>query len=608
MKEKEKNRLQNIISALPDSPGVYQYIDAEGKVIYVGKAKNLKKRVTSYFQRDAALSGKTSVMVKKINDIQTITVETEIDALLLENNLIKKYQPRYNILLKDDKTFPWICIKNEPFPRVFSTRNRIKDGSEYFGPYASVSVLRALLEVIKEIYPLRTCHLDLREEKIQKNNYRECLDYHVGTCKAPCTLKQSETEYLNNIKEIRNILKGNIHSNIRDIKNKMKEYADALEFEKAIPLKEKLILLENFQSKSTIVNPNISDVDVFTMINENDLAFVNFLKVMNGSIIQSHTLEIRKKLDEGDEEILIYAINELRQRFQSQSEELLVPFEPQFVFPNCKYTVPKIGDKKALLDLSLRNVENYRREKNRQIELSDPERHTDRILLQMKNDLRLSELPKRIECFDNSNIQGAFAVSAMTVFINAKPAKKEYRHFNIKTVEGPDDFASMEEVIYRRYQRVTEEGLDLPQLIVVDGGKGQLSAAIASLKKLNLFGKIAIVGIAKRLEEIYYPDDPLPLYLNKKSETLRVLQFIRDEAHRFGITHHRSKRSRETFKSELENIKGISGKTVMKLLREFKSVQRIKESRLEELVACVGQHKAQLVKKYFYTEENNRNT
>lgn len=606
MSDKENTELFARIRALPEQPGVYQYLDKDAKIIYVGKAKNLRKRVSSYFQKEHTLSGKTAVLVKKIADIQTITVNTELDALLLENNLIKKYQPRYNILLKDDKTFPWICIKNERFPRVFSTRRIIKDGSDYFGPYASVLVMRALLELIREVYPLRTCNLDLSEQKIKQGKYRECLDFHVGTCKAPCTSKQNENNYNENIQAIRNILKGNIGANIREIRTRMKEYAEALEFEKAIPLKEKLELLEHFQSKSTVVNPSISNVDVFSLINNEDLAFVNYLKIMNGAIIQSHTLEIRKKLDESDDEILVYAMNELRNRFHSASPEIIVPFQPSLDFENSQFTIPKIGDKKALLDLSLRNADNYRREKLKQIELTNPERHTERIMQTMKADLHLTEEPRRIECFDNSNIQGAFPVSAMTVFIDAKPAKKEYRHYNIKTVEGPNDFASMEEVIYRRYKRVLEENLQLPQLIVIDGGKGQLSAALQSLEKLNLIGKVAIIGIAKRLEEIYYPGDSLPLYLNKKSETLRVLQYIRDEAHRFGITHHRNKRSRETFKSELEGIKGISEKTAQKLIQDFKSVGRIKELTENELAESIGPSKARLVRNYFHNTEENK--
>jgi excinuclease ABC subunit C len=598
-----KKNIEGILKSLPESPGVYQYFDLEGKILYVGKAKNLKKRVGSYFYREQE-SARLRLLVKKIEDIKTINVQTEMDALLLENNLIKSLQPRYNVNLKDDKTFPWICVKNERFPRVFSTRQRIKDGSDYFGPYASVLLLRTLLDLIRQLYPLRTCSFELSKENIQKKKFRECLDFHIGKCKAPCTAKQNEEDYLKNISEIKSLLKGNVASLVKDLKEKMNSHSENLEFEQAMAIKDKLFHLEKFQSKSTIVSNSIHDVDVFSLVADEDSCFVNYFKVMNGSIVMGQTLELKKKLNETDAEMLLFAIHELRTRYQSLSEEIIIPFELQFEYPNVKFTIPKIGEKKQLLDLSYKNAFLYKKEKEKQQAILDPENHKNRIMAQMKKDLRMQEEPRRIECFDNSNIQGAFPVSAMTVFIGGKPAKSEYRHFNIKTVEGPNDFASMEEVIYRRYKRLIDEKLELPQLIVIDGGKGQLSSAINSLDALGLVGKITIIGIAKKLEEIYFPGDSVPLYLDKRSETLRVIQQIRDEAHRFGITHHRSKRSRETFRTELSDIKGISEQSVKKLLTQFASVKQIKEATEEEISSVVGKAKALLIKNYFSKQPN----
>jgi excinuclease ABC subunit C len=590
--------LQAIIKTLPDSPGVYQYYDKDNVLLYVGKAKNLKKRVTSYFAKEHD-NGRLRLMVSKIADIKTVKVNTEMDALLLENNLIKNLKPRYNVNLRDDKTYPWIIIKKERFPRLFHTRTYIKDGSEYFGPYASVQVMHALLDLIRALYPLRNCSYDLSEENIAKKKFRPCLEYQIGKCKAPCVAYQSQEDYDAGIKHIREIIKGNIGFAIREIKQQIAKHSEKLEYEEAAVLKKKLDLLEKYQAKSTIVHPSITDTDVFAILSDEKSAYVNYFKVMNGTIIQSQVIEMKKKLDETDEEILVFAMNEIRNRFNSQSKEILVPFEPEFNFPDVKYVVPKIGDKKNLLDLCLRNASSYKREKEKQIALTDPERHTDRIMQQMMKDLRMKEEPRRIEGFDNSNIQGEYAVAAMPVFIDGKPAKKEYRHFNIKTVTGPDDFASMEEVIYRRYSRVIEEKLPMPQLIVIDGGKGQLGAAINSLEKLKLMGKVTVIGIAKRLEEIYFPGDSIPMYLDKRSETLKVIQHIRDEAHRFGITHHRNKRSRETFKSELSEIKGISDITAQKLLTTLKSVKNIKEATQAELAEIIGNSKAQLVWEYF---------
>ncbi len=593
-----EEHIQTLLSALPDSPGVYQFYDKEDKLLYVGKAKSLKKRVSSYFQKDRHVSGKTSIMVRKVADIRTIVVDTEMDALLLENNLIKKHQPRYNVSLKDDKTYPWICIRNERFPRVFSTRKMIRDGSEYFGPYASGRLINTLLELINKLYKLRTCSLVLSEENITKKKFRVCLEYQIGNCKGPCEGFQSQGEYDQSVKEIRQILKGNIQTVIGHLRELMQTYAAEYRFEEAQSVKEKLESLEKFQRKSVVVNPSIHNVDVFSLVIEEDSAYVNFLRVMNGAIIQGHTVELKKKLEETPEELLELAMGELRSRFFSDAEEIIVPFAPEVEWPGISFTIPKIGDKKHLLSLSESNVRNYIREKRLQEEKQHPENRTLRLMEQMKKDLRLTELPKHIECFDNSNFQGAYPVAAMSVFRDGKPSKKDYRHFNIKTVEGPDDFASMEEVIHRRYKRMLDEALPLPQLIVIDGGKGQLSAAVSSLEKLGLRGKIAVIGIAKRLEELYYPDDPLPLYIDKKSETLRIIQQLRDEVHRFGITHHRKRRSKGVIKTELEEIPGIGPRTAEELLREFRSVQRIKEAPLEALAAIIGEAKAIRVKEH----------
>lgn len=604
MIETFSEHIQSILKTLPESPGVYRYYDDANNLLYVGKAKNLKKRVTSYFSKEHD-TFRLRLMVKKIIDIKTIKVDTEMDALILENNLIKSLTPKYNIMLRDDKTYPWILIKNERFPRVFSTRQLKKDGAEYFGPFPSSTTMFILLDLIKQLYPLRTCSFDLSQENIDKHKFKACLEYSIGNCKAPCVGKQTLQDYNESILHIRKIIKGDISFAIRDLKRLMLEHAEKLEFEDAATLKKKIELLEKYQSKSVIVHPSITDTDVFAIISDEKTAYVNYFKVMNGTIIQAQTLEFKKKLDETDEEMLVFAINEIRLRYNSLSKEIFVPFEPELQFENAKYVVPKIGDKKHLLDLCFKNVEAYKREREKQLAIIDPERHTDRIMQQMMKDLRMKEEPRRIEGFDNSNIQGDYAVSAMPVFIDGKPAKKEYRHYNVKTVVGPDDFATMEEVIFRRYSRVIEEGLPLPQLIVIDGGKGQLGAAIMSLRKLNLMGKVTVIGIAKRLEEIYFPGDSIPMYLDKRSETLKIIQHIRDEAHRFGITHHRNKRSRETFKTELSEIKGISDKTAQKLLTELKSVKHIKEATLAELNAIIGNSKASLVYNFFKDQQES---
>ena len=585
------------LKTLPDSPGVYQYYDKEDVILYVGKAKNLKKRVASYFTKNHE-NAKTRILVNKIVSIKHIVVETETDALLLENNLIKKYQPRYNIMLKDDKTYPWICIKKERFPRVFMTRRVIKDGSEYFGPYTNVRTVKVLLDLIRELYPLRTCNYDLSRDKIIAKKYKVCLEYHLGNCNGPCQDFQEEESYKETIKAIRNIIKGNFKESVDKFQEIMQLLAVKMEFEEAQKVKEKLNLLSNYQSKSTIVNPSINNVDVFSIISDESYGYVNFFKIANGSIIQSHTTEVKKKLDETDKRILELAAVEIRQRFNSTSKEVYVPFKID-LGTTIKITIPKVGDKKRIIELSERNAKYYRQEQFKQIKIADPDRHVKRIMTQMQKDLRLSEEPRHIECFDNSNIQGTHPVAACVVFKDGKPTKKEYRHYNIKTVDGPDDFASMEEVVFRRYKRLLSEGQSLPQLIVIDGGKGQLSSALKSLDLLGLRGKIAIIGIAKRLEEIYYPGDSIPMYLDKRSETLKIIQFLRNEAHRFGITLHRNKRSKSAIQSELEQIPNIGKQTITSLLRKFKSAKRVKTATFKELEALVGEARAKKIYTYF---------
>ena len=585
------------LKTIPNKPGVYQYYDKEGKLLYVGKAKNLKKRVSSYFTKQHDI-GKTRVLVKKIVSIKHIVVETETDALLLENNLIKKYQPRYNIMLKDDKTYPWICIKKERFPRVFSTRKMIKDGSEYFGPYTNVKTVYTLLELINGLFPLRNCNYDLADKNIKSGKYKVCLEYHLDNCLGTCEGKQTEENYNKNIAAIRNILKGNFKDSLVAFKNQMEDFATNLYFEDAQKIKEKIATLMNYQSKSMIVNSKINNVDVFSIVTDEAYGYVNYLQLSYGSIIRSHTLEIKKKLEETDEQILQISVIELRQRFQSQCKEIYVPFKIN-VGENLKIYVPKLGDKKRILDLSLRNAKYYRMERFKQTKITDPNRHENRIMSQMKKDLRLSEEPRHIECFDNSNIQGTNPVAACVVFKNGKPSKKDYRKFNIKTVEGPDDFASMEEVVYRRYKRLLDEKQPLPQLIIIDGGKGQLSSSLKSLDKLELRGKIAIIGIAKRLEELFYPEDPIPLYLDKKSETLKIIQQLRNEAHRFGITFHRNKRSKEALNTTLLDIEGIGEKTIIELLKIFKSLKRLQTASFDDLSKVVGPSKAQKIINHF---------
>ncbi len=595
--------LKSLISVLPHKPGIYQYFDSTGTIIYIGKAKDLRKRVSSYFTKRHE-HRKTSLLVRNIANIKHMVVATEQDALLLENNLIKKYQPRYNIQLKDDKSFPWICIKNEPFPRVFSTRHLIRDGSKYFGPYTSVYTVRTLLELFKSEYKLRTCNYNLSRENIQNKKYKVCLEYHIGNCTGPCEGHITEEKYSEGIADITNIVKGNVSGVIKHLKQVMAEMSDKLDFEEAIKIKEKYDSLNRYQSRSTIVSPTITDVDVFSIEEDDKYAFVNYLKVIKGAIIQTFTLEIKKVLDETSEELLLSGIVDIRQKIFSNAKEVLVPIKLENVIEGIVFKVPKRGEKNELLKLSQRNAKYFRMEKDKQAVMKNPKIREERILNTIKKDLRLKELPEFIECFDNSNLQGSEPVAACVVFKNARPLKKEYRHFNIKTVEGPNDFASMEEVVYRRYKRLLNENKKLPQLIVIDGGKGQLSSAVAALEKLDLRGKISIIGIAKKLEEIYFPGDSVPIYINKNSETLKVIQQLRDEAHRFGITFHRNKRSKTFINSELNSINGIGENTAQKLLQSFKSVKNIKEQKLEALIESVGRSKATIVYNNFHSKKH----
>ena len=597
------DKIKSILKTIPTDPGVYQYFDDKGEIIYVGKAKNLKRRVSSYFNKQQQ-SGKVKVLVSRIDDIKFTVVANEMEALLLENNFIKQYKPRYNILLKDDKTYPWICVKNERFPRVFLTRKKVNDGSIYFGPYPSVMTAKTLLEILRQLYPIRNCKLVLKEENIRNGHYRPCLEYHIGNCKAPCDGSIDEEEYREMILNVKKVIKGNINEVLRDMKSQMMAHAAKLEFEQAQVIKDKYDLLENYHAKSVVCSNTIFDMEVFSFDDTGASFYVNYMKIVEGAIIQSHSIEMKRKLDETPEELLSIAIVEIHQMMESNNiKEILVPIELDIKIEGVRFTVPQRGEKYEILELSRRNAKQYRLETEKLKTLVDPERHTKRILNQMKEDLRLPVLPEVIECFDNSNFQGDYAVAAMTQFVNAKPNKSGYRHFNIKTVEGPNDFASMEEIIYRRYSRLLNENQRLPDLIVVDGGKGQLSSAVKILQQLGLFGKISIIGIAEKLEEIYFPGDSIPLYIDKRSETLKVIQHIRDEAHRFGITHHRKKFEKGFIHSELNDIKGIGKYTAEKLMLELKSVKNIKEASIETLEAIVGKAKAKIVWNYF--QENN---
>lgn len=596
--------IKESLKRLPDKPGVYQYYDQEGTLLYVGKAKSLHKRVSSYFNKNRYENGKTRLLVKKIHDIKYIVVDTELDALLLENSLIKKHQPRYNIQLKDDKTYPWIVIKNERFPRIYPTRNVIKDGSEYFGPYASVRMMRTLLDLIKQLYPLRNCSYVLSEENIKAQKFRVCLEFHMGNCLGPCVNKMAESDYNQNVQAIRQIIKGNITDLIRDLKSIMQDAASSYRFEEAQETKNRLELLQKYQAKSTIVNPAIHNVDVFSICSDPRNAYINYLKVNSGAIVHTHTVEIKKKLDESEAELLAYAIIELRERFSSVSGEALVPMDPEITLPGVVFSVPQRGDKLKLLELSARNAQYYMRDKHKQEEATDPEESQKRILSTLQKDLHMQELPVHIECFDNSNIQGTNPASACVVFKNAKPSKNDYRKFNIKTVQGPNDFASMEEVVERRYKRLLEQNEPLPQLVIIDGGKGQLGAALSVFEKLGIRGKITLIGIAKKLEEIYFPGDSLPIYIDKKSESLRLIQQLRNEAHRFSLGHHRDRRSKDAIKTTLTEIDGIGQKTAEELLRVFGSTELVSKASLEDLQKAINKKSALKIWQHFNPTES----
>ena len=593
-----RDQLKSQIKMLPESPGVYKYFDKEGVIIYVGKAKNLKRRVNSYFTKNHE-DFKTHILVSKIQYLEYTVVDSEMDALLLENSLIKEFQPKYNINLKDDKSYPFIKITKERYPKVFPMRNPVKDGSEFFGPYASIRVMNTVLDLCQKLYPTRNCNLKMTPQGVEAGKYQLCLEYHIGNCKAPCVGNQTETEYNESIRQIRHILKGNLTEVKSHLKELMIESASRLAFEEAQKYKDRLDLLDKYQSRSTIVSPTVGDVEVYSISSTEKLAFVNFLRVHQGIIVISRNVEIRKKLEESDQEILLHVIGEMRSHYGDGCREIicLQPIEwPEY---NVVVTQPKAGDKRKLLELSHKNAMLYRQEKLNQYEKLNPAIRVDRLMEQMQQDLRLRDQPRHIECFDNSNFQGAYPVSACVVFRDGKPAKNDYRHFNVKTVEGPNDFATMKEAISRRYSRLLDENKPLPQLIVVDGGKGQLSAAVEALKELKIYTKLAIVGIAKRLEEIYYPNDPLPLYIDKKSETLKVIQHMRDEAHRFGITHHRQRRDKGTLKTSLTDIPGIGPAKAKMLLKEFKSITRIKEASVETLSPVVGKTAAEIIVEYY---------
>lgn len=591
--------VQESVRVMPELPGVYQFYDTEGGLLYIGKAKSLKKRVSSYFNKTNQTNNKLRTLVRKIASIKFVVVDSESDALLLENVLIKKHQPKYNILLKDDKTYPWICIKNEPFPRVFSTRNYIEDGSIYFGPYTSGRLVKTLLDLIKGLFPLRTCSLNLSQQMIAKGKYKPCLEYQIGNCLAPCIGLQEETDYRVNIDAIKKILQGNLSDVLKWLNQEMKRFADEYQFERAQMLKNKIDILHRFQSRTTIINPQLKDIEVYTILQKDGINVVNYLNVSSGVIIQSYNLEIKNQLEEELPELLSYAITEIRSRLRSTSKNVIVNIMPDFLIDNLNYSAPQRGEKRNLVDLSLRNCAAYIDELIKRDDLKNPQNKVDRLLQKIKDDLNLVELPEHIECFDNSNFQGTNPVAACVVFKNAKPSKRDYRHFNIKTVEGPDDFASMREVVHRRYSRLLEENQSLPQLVIIDGGKGQLSAAFESIQDLGLSDKIRLIGIAKRLEEIYFPGDSVPLYLDKRSETLKVIQQARDEAHRFGVKHHTSRRSKGAISSSLDGINGIGPKTVEQLFSKFKSMDGIKKATREELISLIGEKKADILLSHF---------
>jgi len=594
----EKAHLQSQISNLPTSPGIYKYHDKARKIIYVGKAKNLKKRVSSYFTKKHE-NRKTAVLVSQIDHIEFTVVDTEFDALLLENSLIKELQPKYNINLKDDKSYPLIKITKERFPKVFSMRNPMNDGSEYFGPFASVRIMHTVLDLIKQLYPIRNCNLNLSQKNIDTGKFKVCLEYQIGNCLGPCEGLQSEEDYMESIQHIRYLLKGNLTEVSRHLKTLMKTASEETHFEKAHLYKQKIEHLQKYQAKSTIVSHTVGNVDVFHILKEGNYAFANFLRVSNGIIVQTRNIELRSKLDETEKEILLTAIAEVHNLYGAPNKQLILPFNLDLEDDRFEMIIPRAGDKKKLIDLSFKNCMYYKKEKMSQYEKLNPDLKVERIMTLMQKELRLTEAPVHAECFDNSNLQGTNAVSACVVFKNGKPSKRDYRIFNVKTVVGPDDFATMYEVLTRRYSRLVAENQPLPQLIVIDGGKGQLSSSVQALKDVGVYGKIAIIGIAKRLEEIYYPEDPLPLYIDKRSETLKIIQQMRDEAHRFGITAHRKKRNKGSLKTVLDDIPGIGEESANALLAKFKSVKKIKEQGLANLAIVIGESRAKKVLEFF---------
>ena len=595
--------IKNTLAVIPHQPGCYQFLNEKGTVIYVGKAKDLKKRVSSYFNKIQE-NPKTRILVRNIRKIKYIVVNTEEDTFLLENNLIKQLKPRYNVMLKDDKSYPSIVVKNEFFPRVYKTRNIVKDGSKYYGPYTSVQSVNALLDIFRRVYKVRTCRLNLTPENIASGKFKVCLEYHIKRCEGPCEGLQSLESYNKNIREITEILKGNVNIIEKQIRDKMQQLSAEMHYEEANELKDKLTLIQNFREKSQIISNIKYNLDVFSIEVDENAAYINYLHVVNGGITQAYTFEYRKKLDETAEELLGMGIVEMRQRYGSDAREIIVPFIPELKLNGVEFTIPQRGDKRSLLTLSEKNVKQYKIDKLKKSEMLNPEQRTTRILKAVQNDLRLKELPLHIECFDNSNIQGTNPVAACVVFKKGKPSKKEYRHYNVKSVTGPDDYASMREIVERRYARLLNEGAPLPQLIVIDGGKGQLHAAVESLQKIGLYGKIAVIGIAKRLEEIYYPGDSVPLYIDKNAETLKLIQQLRDEAHRFGITFHRQKRSKSQLVSELDGVKGVGPETKKKLLTHFKSIKRIKDANEEEIVALIGKNKGSLIMRWIKEGKN----
>jgi excinuclease ABC subunit C len=592
------DELKKTISSLPEEPGIYQYFDKSEQIIYVGKAKNIKKRVSSYFNKNQE-NNKTRLLVKSIVRVKYIVVSNELDALLLENNLIKTYQPKYNIQLKDDKTFPWIVVTNEPFPRVFSTRQKELVNGRFYGPYPNVKAMNALLGLIREMYPLRTCSLDLSAKKLVERKYKTCLEFHIGKCLGPCIEKQTEEEYETMIDEIELLLKGKTYSLIQALKKKMIQLAETYQFEDAHQLKLTIEQIEKYRSKSTIVSSKLNDIDVFCYLENENQFIINYLVIQEGAIIHGYSAEVQKKLNEDETKLINYVLPQLREKFQSKSKEVIVEKQLELPITDFYLFVPQKGEKKDLIELSKRNIFYFKKEREKRALIQNPQTSAVRILERIRSDFKLAELPIHMECFDNSNFQGTNAVSACVVFKNGKPSKKDYRHFNIKTVEGPDDFASMREVVYRRYKRLLDENQSLPQLVIIDGGKGQLSAAMESIEKLGLRGKIALVGIAKKLEEIFFPGDQYPIYLDKRSESLKTIQFMRNEAHRFGITHHRDKRSKTAINSELDEVPGIGEKTKHILLNHFKSISNIKKARLEEITKKIGQSKAIILFNYF---------